>query len=170
MKLRKHVEGKLSLLPVLAIMVLCAGFFIVSCGNKPQKKTENANKGAYAIDFSLCPSGKACSATPKGSEVTRIPDISGREVTIEAWVKTSVTTTSGTIFKRSDGSRGVELIVENNIPKFTMRRVPGVTGTEAYTVSSGVTLATGLWYHIAGLISSADTHTPTSTAMTETPH
>lgn len=175
MKLLKHVKGRLSLFLVFAIVFLCAGFFIVSCGNKPQKKTKTTDKGAFAIDYSRCPSGDRCSANAKGSEVNRIPDISNKQLTLEAWVKTSVTSTSGTIFNRSDGARGVELIIvsnstESNVPKFTMRRVPGVTGTEAYTVSSNVSLATGQWYHIAGVISSADTHTPTSTAMTETPH
>ena len=170
MKLLRHVEGKFSLLLVFAIMVLCAGFFIVSCGKKPQQKTKNPNKGAYGIDFTHCPAGKRCSAPTKGSEVSRVPDITNKQVTMEAWVKTSVTSTTGTIFKRGDSYRGVELHVESNVPKFTIRRVPGVTGTESFTVDSGVTLATGRWYHIVGLISNADTHNPPSAAMTQTPH
>jgi hypothetical protein len=169
MKKLRQFKGKLSLLLILAILVLCAGFFIVSCGNKPQQKTENTNKGAFAIDFSKCPND-TCAAIPKGSEVTPIPDISNRQITLEAWVKVgAATSTPLTIFKRNDGSAGVELLIENNVPKFKINRVP-VTGTEAFTVSSDVTLDIDTWYHIAGLISSADTHTPTSTAMTETPH
>ncbi len=123
MKRLIQVKGKLSLLLILAISLLCAGFFIVSCG-KPQQKTKNSDKGSYAIDFRRCPSGKSCSATPKGSEVNPVPNISRRAVTLEAWIKTSVDTTSGNIFKRSDGSKGVELYIENTGPKFIIRRFP----------------------------------------------
>ena len=124
MKRLRQVKGKLSLLLILAVSVLCAGFFIVSCGNDPQKKTKETNAGAFAVDFSKCPSGVNCSATPKGSDVNRIPDISNQQLTLEAWVKTSVTTTTGTIFKRSDDSKGVELALDNNVPKFKIRRGP----------------------------------------------
>ncbi|MBI4681796.1 MAG: LamG domain-containing protein [Nitrospirae bacterium] len=169
MKKIRQFKGNLSLLLILAIVVLCAGFFIVSCGNKPQRKAKDTNKGAYAIDFSKCPTN-SCSATPQGNLTTRIPDISNHQLTLEAWVKTSVSTTTGSIFKRSDGARGVELALSANAPQFTIRHViitspgpPAITGTEAFTVS-GSALITGLWYHIAGVLSNADTH------MAETPH
>lgn len=124
MKRLRQIEGKLTFLLFLTVSVLCAGFFIVSCGNKPQNKAANNNKGAYAIDFSHCPAGRECSGHPKGNSITPVPDITDRTVTLEAWIKRSSANTSGTIFKRSDGSNGLELIVENNVPKFIARRTP----------------------------------------------
>ena len=165
MKRLRQYEGKLSLLLILAISVLCAGFFIVSCGNDPQQKTKDTNKGAYAIDFSHCPSGESCTASPKGSEVTPVPDISGRDVTLEAWVKKNVTSTlGGGIFGRFAGF-GAKLSVDNDSPKFVIGRLPiqttstepvgctavGVTTTEC-TVNSGISLIADVWTHIAGVL------------------
>lgn len=121
MKRLRQLKGNLSLFFILAILVLCAGFFIVSCGNKPQQKTKNANLGAYAIDFSQCPSGKSCIAYTKGNSLNPVTDISNNAVTLEAWVKTSLNTTSGNIFDRADVSNGVKLSLDNNAPQFTIR-------------------------------------------------
>lgn len=168
MKLLRQIEGKLSLVLILAILVLCVGFFIVSCGNKPQQKTKNSNKGAYAIDFSRCPSGVTCDSTQKGSDVTPIPNISGREVTLEAWVKKNVTSTlGGVIFSRFAGF-GTKLSVASDKPTFSIGRIPiqttsteptgctkSVTSTEC-TVNSGISLVTDVWTHIAGVLVNRD--------------
>jgi len=188
MKLLTHVEGKLSFLLVFSIMVLCAGFFIVSCGNKPQQKTKNANKGACAIDFNHCPAGKSCTAAPKGSIASRVPDITNKQVTLEAWIKVgAATSTPMTIFSRHDGSNGVKLFIENNIPKFAIGRLTTTstvptgctvnsTSTEC-TISSGISLVANAWTHIAGVLTNLNhslDHAACSGAQAgaeaETPH
>jgi hypothetical protein len=137
MKNMYRIKGSLSLLFVSAILIICAGFFIVSCGNDPQKKTFETNKGAFAIDFSLCPS-TTCTVTADGSEVSPVPSIGGREITVEVWVKSRNSTVSGGIFSRMDGATpgsqfppGAVLFVNNNQPKFAIRRLPVAGDVEA---------------------------------------
>ncbi len=185
MKKIKHFVGKPSLLLITAILILCAGFLVVGCGTDPQLKGKLADKGAYAVDFSQCP-GTYCygsaDADPDSTGTVSIPDISASEITMEAWIKRSGSSTvTGGVFSRLSNDGGAVLFVKENEPKFAIRRqinATSGTGENAaidYVVESNVALSKATWTHIAGVVAnSAHTHTSTSdctaTVMAETPH
>lgn len=180
-----RIEKGLPLLLITAILILCVGFFVVSCGNKPQQKTVNTNKDAYALDLSVCPTNN-CFAFPEGSVNTPVPSINGRALTIEAWIKNKVTSTSGGIFGRYD-SFGAALYIKDGQPKFGIGRYgtstviepsgctyKAPTSTEC-VLNSNVTPAANAWTHVAGvLVNEAHSHTVsascTNAVMLETPH
>lgn len=183
MKKMYHFKGSLQLMLISAILILCIGFFIVSCGNKPQQKTLNTDYNSYGVDLGACPI-PPCVAYPAGSENYPIPSIGGRSLTIEAWVKNRVTSTSGAIFGRFSGN-GAGLYVKNGIPKFGIGRAPiladpvtgcTVKGTSTECVlSSEVRPDANTWTHVAGVLANeAHSHTLTATCtnavMLETPH
>ena len=55
MKKQHILKGKMCLLLITAILILCAGFLIVGCGVAPATKAENNNVGNFALDFTDCP-------------------------------------------------------------------------------------------------------------------
>lgn len=129
MKKIKQMKGKLLLFLTTAIFILCAAFLIVSCGNKPQQKTKDANAGPYAVDFSTAASGGPCPDDPctglaPGTTLNPVPSIDRSPFTLEAWVKRKTAgSLSGSIFGFMD-SKGGLLYVKNNVPKFVIRRLP----------------------------------------------
>ncbi|UCD35672.1 MAG: LamG domain-containing protein, partial [Nitrospiraceae bacterium] len=161
-------EEKLPVFLVSAILVSSIFFFIASCGNDPQQKTKNTDKGAFAIDFSMCP-GDMCRIYNDRSPA---PDVS-KPLTVEAWVKSRGT--EGGIFSRMDSASGVALYVKNDEPKFSIRvatgastTTPGVTGSVDYIVGSGFTLVRNAWTHVAGVVANVIHQHPTSTECTST--
>jgi len=163
------MNGKSSLLLISAIVILCTGFFILSCGNDSQRKTQDTDRGAFAIDFSQCP-GTLCHVFAAGDRINPAPDVSDTELTVEAWVQSKAT--DGGIFSRMDPSRGITLYVKNDEPKFGMRvqtamtSTPGSpTPTAEYVVGSGFTLMKDAWTHIAGVIAAED-HSSVHPAVT----
>jgi hypothetical protein len=128
MKRLYQSREKLLLFLIMAILTLCVGFLIIGCGNSPQQKVKDTDKGSYAIDFSLCP-GDKCAGEVEGTDGNPLPSIEGKEFTVEAWVKRSPDSTlNGGIFGRF-AAKGFGLYVKNNVPKFVIRRVP-TTGDE----------------------------------------
>ncbi len=185
MRTLTQVKSKSLLILAAAIIVLCAGFVIISCGTGPQQKVELLDEGNYAVDFS-----SASTSTSSSEEIVGtiwilkslankdLPSLAGTEFTIEAMIKSKATTLNGGIFSHYD-SGGVLMWVADNTPKFGIR-IP-TTGSSndpsnKYTVSGSSTeIASGDWTHIAGvLVNEAHSHTATSSctaaAMAETPH
>jgi hypothetical protein len=157
----KNVRQKSLLLLVAGILVLSVGFVFISCGKDPQLKISDSNKGPFAIDFSLAPGivGVFYSANDE------FPSIAGKELTVEAWVKSKTSSLSGSIFGRYDGN-GIVLFVNNNEPKAGIFRPPvtpestscsqiNATSTECI-VDSNASLAQDVWTHIAGVLTSED--------------
>ena len=122
MKNHRHAGGKFTVFLICAILVLSTFFFIVACGNDAQQKTKNTDKGAFAIDFSMCP-GDMCRIY---SDRSPAPDAS-EPLTVEAWVKSRGT--EGGIFSRMDSASGVALYVKNDEPKFSIRVATGSSTT-----------------------------------------
>jgi hypothetical protein len=163
MKNLERIIKKAPLVLMMGILTLCAVFFVISCGTKPQKKVEEFNAGAYAIDFSRCPSGTCRGLL--GSEVfekVQTKKIEGKELTVEAWVKKDPNTApgdfTGGIFGRFD-TAGIMLFINGGEPKAAIRRV-GATGTATatadYIVSSGTQITDNLWHHIAAVLTGRD--------------
>ncbi|MBI5663778.1 MAG: hypothetical protein HZC49_01625 [Nitrospirae bacterium] len=184
MKKIGQINGKFSFFLIAAILVLCAGFLIVSCG-KPQQKTKESNATQSAVDFSSSASGGPCPVVPcsgsaPASTSNPIPSIEGKEFTLEAWVKRKTASSlNAGIFSYMD-SRGGMLYVKNNVPKFVIRRLPA-TGDAALAsrtaltecVSIGVTTTecivpaitqAGSTSNVAAILT---TNTPTSTITTD---
>ena len=167
MKIFEQIKGKSLLFLITGILILCAGFIIEGCGD-PELKTTDSKKGQCAIDFTLVPGTSGAVFAGNDS----FPSIAGNELTIEAWIKpkpTSTPASPGGIFGRID-LRGVNLGINNNIPRFTLRvmtvptSTPGIDPFYDYTVN-GVTGLTELteneWAHVAGVLVDDD-HTNTS--------
>jgi len=177
-KLRK-IDGKMSLLLITAILMLCAGFFIMSCGD-PQQKAKNTDVASCAMDLSEA-TGPTPVAFPQGSDTNPVPSIAGSELTIEAWVKKRGTSTiSGGIFSRYD-AKGAGLFVSNDVPSFGIGRETSLpetgctvkgTSTECI-IRSGVSLGEDVWTHVAGVLVNEDhssTHSVCGGAEAQTPH
>jgi len=152
----------------MGILVLSAGFIFISCGEDPQLKVAESDNGPYAIDLSLAPH-----FDPYGNPAFGVffavnhdfPRIAGKELTVEAWVKSKTSSLSGGILGRNDGW-GIVLFVNKNEPKLGIRRAPvlpepagcsnlGVTSTECI-VDSNASLVQDVWTHIAGVLTSED--------------
>lgn len=195
MKKITQLRNKKMLLLLSAIAILCAGFIIIGCANGPQTKSKDADAGAYAIDFSICPD-TAChiilyTLSDDGSSSLFKDDpskqIEDKELTLEAWVKFKTDDEPSAIFGRMD-SGGAALYTRLNsstsvtTPRFMIRRVANVatdpgTSTVEHFVDSGVDVSTilNVWTHIAGvLVDEAHTHpvsaSCTVAAMAERPH
>jgi hypothetical protein len=155
-KFRKNM----SLFLMLGIVVLCAGFFIVSCGTKPQKKVETITGGAFGIDLSDCPApgGNPCYAVVDSDVFKKDPNktMAGKELTVEAWVKLHSTSTSGAIFGRLDSS-GIMLYIKSGVPKAIVRRVTGPSGSTStinmFVNTGGAKLMLEAWTHLAAVLS-----------------
>ncbi len=184
MKMLKQIKSKSLLILVAAILILCGGFVIISCGTGPQQKVELLDTGPYAIDFSSASASTTSEANVGAVWILKslaqkdLPSLADTEFTIEAMIKSKATTLNGGIFSQYD-SGGVIMWVADNELKFGIR-IP-TTGTsndpsDKYTVSSGdTTVATDEWTHVAGvLVNAAHSHTATTSctaaAMAETPH
>ncbi len=163
MKRFGQLKGKFQLILISMIIVLCAGFTFVSCGKKPQLKVNDPSKGAYAIDFTSCPSA-FCRILLGSSEFHSDPEKSteGKEVTIEAWVKSKAASAAdftGGIAGRFD-NRGIALYVREGVPKAVIRRVGasgGATAVADYIANSNMTaIADALWHHIAAVLTEDD--------------
>jgi hypothetical protein len=164
MKIFEQIKGKALLFLVSAILILCAGFIIISCGD-PELKTTEPKKGQCAIDFTRVPDSRQAAVWAGNAS---FPSIVGRNLTVEAWIKPKAdSATAGGIFGRYDNVGGVIMWVRDNIPKFAMRVMvasssdPNVTSTIDYTVEGTVALAKNVWHHIAGVLVNDD-HTNTS--------
>ncbi|NOZ68185.1 MAG: LamG domain-containing protein [Deferribacteres bacterium] len=178
MKTLKQAKSKSLLILIAAIIVLCAGFIIISCGLGPQQKIELLDEGNYAIDFSSAStsSSEAIVGTVwalKSLANKDLPSLAGTEFTIEAMVKSKVaasatddgttawdeTKLNGAIFSQYD-SGGVIMWVKDNEPKFGIR-IPTSGSTNdpnnTYSVSGGtVEITSGGWTHIAGVLVNED--------------
>ncbi|HDH06012.1 MAG TPA: hypothetical protein ENH01_09945, partial [Nitrospirae bacterium] len=106
-----------------------------------------------------------------------LPDIAGKELTVEAWVKGSASTVTGGIFSIGSFSdfftnRGMHMWVKDGIPKFGV--TAHATSTPDIVEGQGSILG-NVWYHIAGaLTNNVHTHPEsascTTLVMAETPH
>lgn len=176
MKQLHQIKKNLPLFLLLGILMLCFGFILINCGKGPQGKITNPDAGQFAIDFGLSPNG-AIGAVFVVSE--NLPSLKDKEFTVEAWIKTKGTSTTGNIFGRYDNHGGTLMWIKNNEPKFAIR-LPNLSGTGTprdFTVESNFILGANKWHHIAGvLVNAVHTH-PSSTfgaacatAAAETPH
>lgn len=148
---------------ITGILILCVGFLVVSCGTKPQKKVETITGGAYAVDFSTCPSRAIgpCRALVDSDVFKNDPSksMAGKEITVEAWVKIHSASASGAVFGRMD-SAGIYLYVDSGIPMVVARRAPYPTGTPIDFIVPAPTstpltapLTVNRWTHLAGVLS-----------------
>ena len=80
----------------------------------------------FALDFGLAAPSQAA-AFAEGTILNPVPSLSGKEFTIEAWIKRGSSMLSGGIFGRLDAT-GLVLFVNNDVPKLGIRRSP--TSTE----------------------------------------
>ncbi len=167
MKSFGQLKGKLKLVLISAILILCTSFIFVSCGKGPQLKVDDPSKGAYAIDFTLCPSA-ICRILLGSSQFHSNPNktIAGKELTVEAWVKSkaaSAAAYTGGITGRFD-TAGIAIYMKAGVPKAVIRRVGAsgaATATADYIASSNMTaIADTLWHHVAGVLT-ADDHSAT---------
>jgi hypothetical protein len=155
------LRGKVSLLLIAGIMILCAGFALTGCGNAVLKVL-NPQAGQCAVDFSLDSTNTAVLTSGNA----KYPSIAGDNLTVEAWVKPGApTSTASGIFGRY-GTDGAILYVKGGMPKFAIRVAPTGTGTSTDYSVSGNALMQNVWYHLAGILTN-DTHShPTSTSCT----
>jgi len=173
-------EGRVNFFFILisGIAIICMGFVFAGCGKDPQWKVADSDKGQYALDFSKAP---GVIGVAWGNNPTNMPSIKDTELTVEAWIKSKSDSLTGAIFGRMD-SHGVVLYVNNNEPKFSIRRYPltpelrctplDATSTEC-TVSSGLALAKDEWTHLAGVLVNEDhtgIHGACGGAEREKPH
>jgi hypothetical protein len=149
------------LLLVTGILVLIFGFGLINCGHDPLFKVALSDNGPFAIDLSLAPD-------PFGvffSKNLNFASVADTELTVEAWVKSMTPSLNGTIFGRIDAA-GVAMFVNNNEPKFIIKRAPlipvtvgctriNATSTECI-VDSNASIAQDVWTHIAGVITNED--------------
>jgi hypothetical protein len=163
MKIFQRIKGKSPLFLISAILILCAGFIIISCGD-PELKTTDSKKGQCAIDFNSAPDLVTIFA---GND--SFPSIAGNELTVEAWIKPiSETNTAGGVFGRYDAA-GVIMWVKENEPKFAIRTRPATpsgTSTDSM-VRSNVSMTSNMWYHIAGVLANTN-HTDVHPSSTPT--
>lgn len=170
------IKKKLPLILLIGILILCLGFILINCGKGPQGKITNPDSGQYAIDFSATENGNLGVVFTVGEN---LPSLKNKEFTVEAWVKTKGTSTTGAIFGRYDNSGGTLMWVKDNEPKFAIR-LPNFSGTGTprdFTVESNFVLGADEWHHIAGVLVNAVHPHPSSTfgaacatAAAETPH
>jgi len=167
-----------------SILILCVGFFIISCGSEisPQLKIQDKDRGPYAIDFTDC-RGTSCQVLVlMNDEIAAYNRIDDRPLTVEAWVKLKPTSTSpetGAIMGRiSTITGGAALYIKDDVPKFRIINRdwsdPAITTGTPYTVSSNVSL-TDVWTHIAGVLSNTVHSHPSTTSCAlnvgnQTPH
>ena len=123
MKKQHILKGKMCLLLITAILILCAGFLIVGCGVAPATKAENNNVGNFALDFTDCPSGTCLVAF--SSAFPQDAYFEGKPLTFEAWVKPTATSTGDFLYRFS--ARGAKLHASSTAtalqPRFTIKRV-----------------------------------------------
>jgi hypothetical protein len=108
---------------ISAIIVLCISFLIVSCGRGPKRKAKDANKGPFAVDFSLAPDGERAVVFATSGP----PEVSGKELTFEALVKNRTSDLDPDLADLNGGIlgyfdiTGAVLYVKGNMPKFAIR-------------------------------------------------
>ena len=108
MKRIMQVKNKVTFLLLFAILVLCIGFIFIACGVDPATKGINNNTGQYALNYLDCPSGRACSFSVKTTDNSYARNsIEGKPLTMEAWIKPTVTSTA--YFLKHLESRGIGL-------------------------------------------------------------
>ena len=163
MKKIMRFKSNTVLLLITAIVVLCIGFVVVGCGKDPQLKTDDPDKGQYALDFSDCPESP-CSVTFSNAHGVS-ESIEATPITLEAWIKPK-NYADATIIKRmvargaalktvfTAAVSGTTSTPATITPRFEIRRSPG-TGTVAYTVD-GPAIALNVWTHIAGILTNQD--------------
>ncbi|MBC8412055.1 MAG: hypothetical protein ISR96_09640 [Nitrospira sp.] len=194
MKRYAQVKNRLSILLAVAILMVVGIFVLVSCGVGPQLKVTDPETGQFALDFSLTNNGlRGAVLTENTNIVTGIHaaktySLTDKELTLEAWVKSKSTSTSGGIIGRMD-SRGAALFIKGSVPKFGVRyksvtssvtsTPPGCTRLSASSteciVPGTATLVQNVWTHIAGVLvnevhSHAVTSNCTTAVMAQTPH
>jgi len=152
----KKINGKVSLILIAGILIMCACFALTGCGNSVLKVL-NPQVGQCALDFSLDTTNFAALVAANNN----FPSIAGNSLTVEAWVKPGApTSTAATgIFARF-GSAGAILYVEGGIPKFALRQFtpspPAASTSTDYTVSATTAIAQDTWYHLAGVVVNED--------------
>jgi hypothetical protein len=119
----------------------------------------------FAVDFGLAAPSQAA-AFAEGTILNPVPSLTGKEFTIEAWVKRGSSTLTGGIFGRLDAT-GFVLFINNDVPKVGIKRTPitftepigcvklSVTSTECI-VASSTSLVQDVWTHIAGVLTTED--------------
>jgi len=147
MKNLKQFKAKLLLFLISGILFLSLGFIFVSCGQGPTLKTEDTNKGAYAIDFSPGP-GAGAFISVSGNN---FPSITNQPFTVEAWVKGS-SSIDTPIFSHSDQSNGILVYLQSNVVKAVL----GYGSSTGTAVTSGTSLTTS-WQHVAVVLAPAHT-------------
>jgi len=179
--MRKFVQlrNKSLYLLVAGILVLIVGFVFISCGGDPELKVALADNGDFAVDMSLAPGGQGAFYSANRN----FPDIKGKGLTVEAWVKSKTDSLSSNIFGHWN-DLGILLFVNKNEPKLAIRREISLslpepvgcsqldTSTECI-VDSNMFLAEDDWTHIAGVQSDSDhsmAHAPCGGAEAEIPH
>jgi len=166
MKKFNIIEGKMCLFLVTAIIILCAGFFIIGCGVGPATKAANTNAGQFAVDFNAAAGASIVALNVShASFPSLLGTNAGKTLTIEAWVQPKASsTTPGGIFGRYD-ARGSMMWVTSAVPKFAIRvfTAPAASSTD-YSVSGTTTLINDTWYHLAGVLVNQD-HSATHAAI-----
>ena len=165
----------------------CTGGVTVNCDdncvgvyNPNQTDTDSDGSGDAcednAFDLTQAPEGTIGYAVVNNAT---LPDISGSEFTVEAWVKSGSTDLTGGIFSRMSylSGGGVSLAVKGNVPRMEIRKATEQsTSTVPYKViaEDAITAGTG-WYHVAGVLTNEAHNHPFTTsctpaAMRQTPH
>jgi hypothetical protein len=151
MKYLSQIKKKLPLLLFVGILLLCLAFILINCGKGPQSKIINPDSGQYAVDCSQAPAGGGCVIYVVSNELL---NRQGSEVTVEAWVKRKSENLDGAVFSRHN-AKGVVMWVKDNEPKFAIRQLVSGTSTD-FIFNSNFSLAENTWYHLAGVLVSAD--------------
>lgn len=163
-----ETKNKATFLLISAILVLCLGFIIAGCGNDPQLKASEPEKGQFALDFTDCPIAGSCLVTyeSNGAPVESLENkASGYTLTIEAWIKPKSTSTGIVIGRGTSRGATLSVISESATevkPRFEIRRVvdspksPTGTSTARYLIDGNAITVNALWHHIAGVLTNTD--------------
>ncbi len=152
-------------LSLTGILILSI-FVLAGCGSGPQQ-TSVADTGAFAVDFTKAPGVIGFIAL--GQPTDGVKSLEGKELTVEAWVRTNqmvVNKTStpksllpyGTIFGLGSDFEGINLwINENQNVQFEMLAYPGVSlALPTFARSSTALSKANKWYHIAAVLVNED--------------
>ncbi|MBI4848045.1 MAG: LamG domain-containing protein [Nitrospirae bacterium] len=169
----KQMKNKSVFFLTGAILILCASFAIMSCGNDPQQKVQEINAGAFAIDCTRAPLNSAnknqCGAFVFDPNLLTRADIAGKEFTVEAWIKNKASgKLNGGIFSRYGGVGGMALYVKDDVLKFRVK-----VGSNYFTLAANVSLPANEWRHVAGVLANANhtgVHSACAGAESQTPH
>jgi hypothetical protein len=145
------------------ILILSVSLIFISCGSGPQTKVLITNKGSYALDFSLAPQAAGIFV-----EYSNLPNLEGKEWTIEAWIKNKEqddddpTTTNidesklnGGIFSRFAGGGIAMWVKDNKLKGRIIINLGGQTFTY-YSLVCDLPLDFNKWTHVAFSLTTED--------------